>query len=69
MKLKAAFLAIALATTSATSAGSATITPAQIPTTKRVVDLTECQVQHLARCYVIWGDYGWCYQQAQDYAC
>ena len=33
------------------------------------MDLTECQVQHLARCYAVWGDYGWCYQQAQDYAC
>lgn len=52
-------------------AASSTPTPMPSLAQSRVaaMDLTECQVQHLARCYALWGDYGYCYQQAQDYAC
>lgn len=53
----------------ATAAPTPALKQSGLTQTRAAMDLTECQVQHLARCYAVWGDYGWCYQQAQDYAC
>ena len=32
-------------------------------------DLTECQVQHLSRCYAQTGNYVACFEEASQYAC
>ena len=76
MKLKAAFLAAALAAVSATSAGSTTATstaPADLATrfqtTKVVQNLDDCQLPHYWRCMAITGDDGYCYNAVQSYAC
>jgi len=65
-KILAAVAATAMTLGVATSAGSTDFT-AQAST--KAMDLTECQLAHLASCYKIWGDYPFCYQQAEDYAC
>lgn len=73
MKLKAAFLAIALATASATSAGSATLATAPIPTSMVASavqeDMTECQMEQYIRCMRSSGDHGYCVDQAMAQVC
>lgn len=69
MKLKAAFLAIALVTASATSAGSTTTTVVPIPTSVVQDDMTECQLEQYIRCMRSHGDHGFCVDQAMAQVC
>jgi hypothetical protein len=74
MKLKAAFLAIALATASATSAGSVPLVSADPIPTSRLgptpqETLQECQYNYLVACFRFTGDYVSCHWEASQYAC
>jgi len=71
MKLKAAILAIAFAAASATSAGSTAVdtNARQLQRSAVVQDLDDCMLPYYTWCIKTVGDYGYCMDTAQSYAC